>query len=207
LFFEFVIFNIIKFINTHTFERVVVGGFSTGAALALDLASRIDRIEGVFAVCPPRRLKDLSLKKNLAKDLWNRLVERVKGGEIEKKDYIENFPENPIVSYMRNPVEGIREIELFMEILEPRLADIIIPSLVIHSLNDPVAEPEGSKKIFEMIGSKNKTYALLDFDRHGILSGQGSQKVHKIIQNFINNLLDNEKKGGINIDEFSKSHC
>ncbi|QTA81554.1 Serine aminopeptidase, S33-type [Desulfonema limicola] len=172
-------------------EKVVVGGFSTGAALALDLAARIDKIEGVFAVCPPRRLKDPSLKKNLAKDIWNRLFEMVKGGEIEKKDYIENFPENPYVSYLRNPVEGIREIELFMETLEPRLAHINIPSLIIHSLNDPVAEPESSKQIFEMIGSKNKTYALLDFDRHGILSGQGSNKVHKMIKNFINSLLDN----------------
>lgn len=188
-------------------DRVVVGGFSTGAALALDLASRIDRIEGVFAVCPPRRLKDPSLKNNLAKNIWKRLVEKVKGGETEKKDYIENFPENPEISYLRNPVEGIREIELFMETLEPRLAEINIPALVIHSLKDPVAKPEGSKRIFDMIGSKNKTYALFDFEKHGILSGRGSEKVHRIIRDFINNLLVGEKKGGINLDEYSKSTC
>jgi len=43
-------------------KRVIVGGFSTGAGLALDLGARIEGLAGVFAVSPPLRLQDFSAK-------------------------------------------------------------------------------------------------------------------------------------------------
>jgi pimeloyl-ACP methyl ester carboxylesterase len=43
-------------------RRVIVGGFSTGAGLALDLAARIKDLAGVFAVSPPLRLQDFSAR-------------------------------------------------------------------------------------------------------------------------------------------------
>lgn len=170
-------------------RHVVVGGFSTGAALALDLASRNDGIQGVFAVCPPRRLQDPSLKKNLAVDFWNLLVKKVRGDAYREKEFIENQPENPLASYRRNPVSGIREIERLMARLDARLAEIRIPSLVIHSRRDPIALPEESKRIFDLIGAEDKTYTLLNFERHGILSGEGAHRIHRMIGDFIGERL------------------
>ncbi|HIJ41968.1 MAG TPA: alpha/beta fold hydrolase, partial [Deltaproteobacteria bacterium] len=40
-------------------KQVVVGGFSTGAGLALDLAARVSGVKAVFAVSPPLQLQDL----------------------------------------------------------------------------------------------------------------------------------------------------
>ncbi|GBC61080.1 glycerol acyltransferase [Desulfonema ishimotonii] len=166
-------------------KKVFVGGFSTGAALALDLAARVDDIDGVFAVCPPRRLQDPSLRRNLAKDIWARLVDKVRGGEGIREEFIENLPENPHISYSRNPVSGIREVELLIDALEPKLSRIRIPALVIHSRRDPVADWQGSRRIFEMIGSEEKQYVLFNFDRHSILSGRGAHRVHRTIDDFI----------------------
>jgi esterase/lipase len=72
-----------------------------------------------------------------------------------------------------------------MDALEPKLPDLTVPSLVVQSRGDPVVEPKGSRKIFELIGSAEKEYLLFNFDRHGILRGEGSQKVHNSISEFI----------------------
>ena len=165
-------------------KRVVAGGFSTGAGLALDLAVRVTAVSGVFAVSAPLRLRDFSSRFAPAVDMWNRLMERARQAGA-KKEFLENKPENPHINYLRNPISGVVEVERLMDELEPRLAGLILPVLVIQSRGDPVVDPRGSRKIFELIGSADKEYLLFNFDRHGILLGEGAQKVHKAIGEFI----------------------
>jgi esterase/lipase/1-acyl-sn-glycerol-3-phosphate acyltransferase len=169
-------------------EEVVVGGFSTGAGLALDLATRVDDvIKGVFAVSPPLRLQHLSSKFVPAVDVWNRLMDKIHL-EGAKMAFVDNNPENPHINYLRNPVSGVREIERLMDSLEPRLKDLTMPALVVQSQRDPIVDPKGSKRIYDLIGSETKRYILFNFDRHGILLGQGAHKVHKAVGNFIEQL-------------------
>ena len=165
-------------------KHVVAGGFSTGAGLALDLAVRVKAVAGVFAVSAPMRLKDFSTRFAPALDMWNRLMERARQAGA-KKEFVENKPENPHINYSRNPISGVVEVDRLMDDLEPRLADLNVPALVVQSLGDPVVDPKGSRKIFELIGSTDKEYLLFNFDRHGILLGDGAQKVHKAIGEFI----------------------
>ena len=75
-----------------------------------------------------------------------------------------------------------------MDDLEPRLPDLTVPALVVQSLGDPVVDPRGSRKIFDRIGSTEKEYLLFNFDRHGILLGEGALKVHQSIGDFIKRL-------------------
>lgn len=168
-------------------KRVVAGGFSTGAGLALDLAARIDSIAGVFAVCPPMKLQHISTRLVPAVDAWNRLMKKIRL-EGAQKEFVENNPENPQINYLRNPISGVMELERLMEALEPELPGLNMPALIVQSQGDPVVNPEGSKKVFEMLGSKDKEYILLNFDRHGILLGDGAQRVHKVIGDFIGHI-------------------
>jgi esterase/lipase len=170
-------------------KEIVVGGFSTGAGLALDLAARVSDgdVKGVFAVSPPLRLQHLSSKFVPAVDVWNRLMDKVHL-EGEKMVFFENNPENPHINYFRNPVSGVREIERLMESLEPRLPGLKIPALVVQSQRDPTVDPRGSKRIYDLLGSQEKRYILFNFDRHGILLGEGAHKVHKAVGNFIEHL-------------------
>jgi esterase/lipase len=169
-------------------EHVIVGGFSTGAGLALDLAARVNDIKGVFAVCPPMRLQDFSSRFVPAVDAWNRIMERIHIDGV-KKEFVENKPENPHINYLRNPVAGIREIDRLMHRVEPKLPDIQTPALVLQSRGDPVVDPKGSERVFELLGSKDKDYLLFNFDRHGILLGEGAQQVYKAILKFIRRLF------------------
>jgi len=165
-------------------RKVVVGGFSTGAGLALDLALRVKEIAGVFAVSTPLRLKDFAARFAPAVDIWNRLMTKAhqSGAKLE---FVENKPENPHINYLRNPISGVREIERLMDSLEPRLHEIHIPALVIQSSRDPVVDPKGSKRIFDLLGSDDKDYMLVNYERHGILLGAGANRVHQAIAEFV----------------------
>jgi len=141
-------------------------------------------VAGVFAVAAPMRLKDFSSRFAPAVDMWNRLMERARQVGA-KKEFVENRPENPHINYMRNPISGVVELDRLMVDLEPKLPELKVPSLVVQSRGDPVVDPKGSRKIFELIGSIDKEYLLFNFERHGILLGDGAQKVHKAIGEFL----------------------
>ncbi len=174
-------------------RRVVVGGFSNGAGLALEAAARIPMICGVFAVSPPLRLQDFSARFVPAVDIWNRLMKRIHtNGAV--KEFIANAPENRHINYLRNPIAGIRELERLMSKVEECLKDVRVPAVVVQSAGDPVVEPKGSRRVFDLIGSDDKKYMLFNFDRHGILLGEGAAKVHRVIGNFLDDLV-----GGVTV--------
>lgn len=165
-------------------RRVVVGGFSFGGGLALDLAARLPEAAGVFAVCPPLRLQDISSRFAQATVLWNRLMNLAHYKEA-KKEFVEISLEHPHINYSRLPIEGVHELERFMEALVLKLPSIKAPALVVQSMGDPVVNPNGSKQLFEKLGSEVKDYLLFDENRHGILMGKGSEPVHAVIGDFI----------------------
>jgi len=105
-----------------------------------------------------------------------------------KMEFVENRPENPHINYFRNPVSGVLELERLMDAVDDRLSDIRMPALIIQSLGDPVVRPGGSRRAFKRIGSEDKSYMVFNFDRHGILLGKDSEKVHMAILNFIKGL-------------------
>ena len=165
-------------------RKVVAGGFSTGAGLALNLAARVKEVAGVFAVAAPMTLKDFSSKFAPAVDMWNRIMDKTYNVGPQKI-FVENKPENPHINYLRNPISGVRELARLMDDLEPKLSSLNKPTLIIQSRRDPVVDPKGSKKIFELLGAQQKEYLLVNLDRHGILLGKGSQRVHQIIGEFV----------------------
>ena len=167
--------------------RVVVGGFSFGGGLALDCAARIPGLAGVFAVSPPFRLLDLSTRFASALTTWNRLMDTMHWPGAAK-EYIEHIPEQPLINYARVPIAALAELEHFMKDLEPRLADVKAPTLVIQTQGDPVINPEGAAFLFSRIGARLKQYVPLNFKRHGILAGEGSENVHAAIGAFIDKL-------------------
>ena len=165
-------------------RRVIAGGFSTGAGLALDLAQRVPDVEAVFAVSAPLRLQDMAARFVSAVDIWNRFMERFHFDDA-RKEFVDNHPENPQINYHKNPIAGIRELERLMASLEPRLPQISVPALVIQSREDPVVDPRGTEKIFRLLGSTDKQMVMFNFRRHGILLGEGAERVYRTIGDFV----------------------
>jgi len=168
----------------HSCKKNMIGGFSTGAGLALELSTRVNDIEAVFAVAPPMRLKDLGTYFVPAIDTWNAMIKKINLATIAK-EFIENHPENPHINYIRNPIAGIHQLEKLMDQLEPKLKTMQKPTLIVQSRKDPVVNPQGTLKLFNQLGSDCKEYYILDYDRHGILTGEGVRRVYKAIESFI----------------------
>jgi esterase/lipase len=165
-----------------------VGGFSAGAGLALELASRNPKIAGVFSVCPPMRLRNPFFRIAPGIDTLNKSLQKVRMGRVLKR-YVENHPENPDINYRRNPISGVHELGRLMEHVGDRLPQVGMPALVVQSKGDPVVDPHGSKELFEKIGSEDKQYRTFDFKRHGILTGDGSEAVHAEIDRFCSRIF------------------
>ncbi len=172
-------------------EKLVVGGFSTGAGLALDLALRLQGtkggVKGVVAVSPPMKLKDFSTKFIPAMTLWNLIMEKFHVEPV-KKEFVENHPENPHINYTRNPIAGVREIGRLMHGLEDRLKDIKVPALILQSGADPILNISGARSLYDHLGSERKEYHLFNIKRHGILLHEGSERVYDTIGHFIETL-------------------
>jgi len=175
-------------------KRVVLGGFSFGGGVALDCASRVGNAAGVFAVCPPHRLLDISSRFAPAVTVWNRVMDSLRY-QWAKKEFVVTVPERPHINYARLPVSGVRELERFMRDLEPKLSRIAVPVLVLQSEGDPVVDPLGSRRLFEMVGSKQKSYLKFPLERHGILAGPGSEEVLTAISAFIEGILPTPRRG------------
>lgn len=173
-------------------KKVIIGGFSFGGGLALDCAARIPEIAAVFAVSPPMQLHDISSRFAPTLLAWNRLMTLLKS-EQRKKDYVTIYPEHPEINYHRLPIASLVAMNNFMQELESRLQTIKAPTLILQAKGDPVVDPEGSKRLFVRLGSRMKDYLLFDFNRHGILSGQGSEEVHAAISAFIERVQQREK--------------
>jgi esterase/lipase len=171
----------------HLCRHVIAGGFSTGAGLALDLSQRANGLAGVFAISAPLRLQDFSARFVPAVDAWNWFMEKVRLNDA-KKEFVENHPENPHINYHLNPISGVHELERLMADLEPRLKEIDIPALVAQAKGDPVVNPKGAEKIFEQLGSTDKQLLMFNFDRHGILLGEGARKVYEAVWQFVDHL-------------------
>ena len=168
-------------------RRVVLGGFSFGGGVALDCASRVKHAAGVFAVCPPQRLLDISSRFAPAVTVWNRVMDLISYQEA-KKEFVVTMPERPQINYARLPVAGLREMGRFMRDLGPKLSGISVPVQVLQADADPVVDPQGSQRLFEMLGSKEKQYRKFPLQRHGILAGPGSEEVHAAIGSFVDGL-------------------
>lgn len=180
-------------IVANTCRRVVVGGFSNGAALALEAAARMATVSGVFAICPPLKLQNYRARFAPALDMWNRIMAKV-GGDGAIKEFVDNEPEHAHINYFRNPIAGVKELERLITLLEPKLSQIMQPALVVQSLGDPVVDEKGSRRVFERLGSRNKQYVLFDFDRHGIILGPGAAQVHRCVARFLDDLCTHDRQ-------------
>ena len=168
-------------------DRVVVGGMAVGGSLALDLASRVGEVAGVFALCPPLTLHNYSTNFMPGIDVWDRMLNKMKRGGNDSQYF--DFSHGDLhVNYSKNPVAGVKEVGDYLESIEETYASISQPALIIQANNNPVVDPKGSRKIYDSIGSENKEFCLLNYNRHILINGEGAGKVFRKIGTFIGDL-------------------
>lgn len=74
---------------------------------------------------------------------------------------------------LRTGTEVIKTIQK----LPRQMPDINLPILIMHGTADRLTDPEGSRMLYERVGSKDKTLRLYDGFYHEIFSEPGREQV------------------------------
>lgn len=176
-------------------KKILVAGFSTGAGLALQSAILKPRdFEAVIAVSAPLRFKSFSSRFAELLHGFNLLCAFLNMGRLAVK-FMKNDADNPHINYLLCPVSSFVQVKKLMRNVRLRLADIRIPALIIQGRNDPKVDPRSGPAIFKGLGSPQKHFAWIDFNRHGIVLGPVAQDVFNEVASFLDacRLMDSPK--------------
>jgi len=172
----------------HCCEKVLLAGFSSGGLLAMVAAARKrEAPAGLVAINPALRLQAKVASLAPMVDGWNRLLEtfHIHRGHL---DFVENHPEWPTTNYDQNYVHGLLELEKLIGEVVATLPQVTIPSLIVQGDHDPVIDPSGTALAMKLLSSPRKELAMMSFNRHCIVQGEGAQAVFARIAEFIDSI-------------------
>ena len=176
-------------IMKNSVKKIAIGGFSTGAGVALlQAANKPGRYAGVISINAPLKLQNISSKLSSMVVMWNKFISRIrmKKGKME---FVTNTPENPHINYFRNPVSGVNELEKLMKHVEDHLKYVVDPALIIQGSDDPVVNPVSGLEIFERMGTSDKKLIRIYATHHGILRGNEAAEVQKHVNDFLKKIM------------------
>jgi len=158
------------------YDKIIVGGVSFGAQLALILASRYP-VQGVFHVCVPYQLRfpfNLSLLSFTRhfKKYWPKSIPK-----DEKKLREKAF------HYKDMHINGLRIVRDANVEINRTLSDIRCPVITIHSSNDPLSNYKAVKKIEPILQVPYHKEIFHD-KNHNIFFSESRFDVHKKILDF-----------------------
>ena len=172
-------------IMKNSVRKFSICGFSMGGGISLlQAANKPGKFAGVIAINAPLKLKSVASKFAPIVNLWNKLLSKIHVDKV-KMEFVENTPENPEINYVRNPVSGSNELEKLMKQVEDQLRDVKCPALIVQGSDDPVVNPVSGLGIFEKLGTKDKQLLRIYAKHHGILRGEGADKLNAMVLMFL----------------------
>jgi carboxylesterase len=156
-------------------KTVVVMGLSMGSILALQLGIS-SSVDGVVAMAVPYSLS-INLRLRLVRPFlrpisWVWKYYR-KAGHREEQH----------LSYPVNPVRGVAEADSLLALHRRTLPSLKIPTLIVHSRNDPTIPARHAEQIYDLIGSEDKHLQWVD-GGHVIVRDEGRDQVFRAASRF-----------------------
>jgi alpha-beta hydrolase superfamily lysophospholipase len=90
---------------------------------------------------------------------------------------VEMMNHDPLIAHEVQPTKTVAEMVRADERLKKELARITLPILIVHGTADRAAKPSGSKRFYELAGSRDKTLKLYDGYFHDPLADLGKEIV------------------------------
>lgn len=171
------------------YQRIVIIGFSTGAALSLRLAAeQPEGLVGVGACSVPYKFQNKNMIFVPIMHGVNRLVRWLPAFE-GVMPFRENQSEHPDVNYAHMPVRGLYELRQLVGTLDSVLPEVACPVSLLQSTEDPVVKPEGANTIHKMLGTSRKRLTMVNAKRHGIVY-EDIGSTHQVLLDFIDECRD-----------------
>lgn len=169
-------------------SNIVIGGFSTGAGLALYQAiQKPGDFDAVISISAPLKFKGRSADFVELVHAWNRLVCSL-GMSRLAMIYARNHPDNPQINYHRCPIRGIVEVKALMKKVYNGLSLLEIPALIMQGRADPKVDGKSGERIFQRIHSPYAYYREIDFHQHGVIRGPIAREVFGEVEKFLNTI-------------------
>jgi esterase/lipase len=164
-------------------REIVVGGFSFGGIIALDVASKYP-VKGVFNIVTPYEFKwyfNLPLVFLLArvKKYWKKYI-----NEEEERSRKNDFR----YDYMHS--NGVSVIGDGRKNLKKNLTKITCPCLTIHSTNDTFATKRTGESINQSVNSKVKKILLINTSSHNLFFSNKEKILNEEIYKFFRKILN-----------------
>ncbi len=165
-------------------QQVILGGFSAGGLLALEAASMQHDILGCFAISPCLQLQDPSARLVPVVVGWNQIMDTLRLPSAAYRRFT-NDAENPDTNYPINYLSGVHQLERLIQRTRSHLSEVHAPTLILQADHDPIVNPKSAQVVLENIRSEEKELAMMSFNRHVIVRGEGSSVVYERIGDFV----------------------
>lgn len=162
-------------------DKVVVGGESTGALLALRLAYEHRESAAILCYAPALRLKLGRLKLFLLRLLVPFLT------SIPKPPSTDN---NPWQGYSVQPLKGAYQLLRLQKAVLPLLPGIHQSILIMQGRLDPTVHPDAPQIIFDRISSPVKELHWLEQSTHCVILDKERDRAADLTLDFLHRVLD-----------------
>ena len=161
-------------------ERVIAGGESTGALLALYLASEHPEIAAVLAYAPALRL-NLRTRDAVRLRLVAPFVPYLPKGSLDAADLWQGYPVNPL--------RGAVQLLNFERVVRPRLPQISQPILIMQGKLDTTVHASAPQTIYDEVRSAVKELYWLESSAHTVIIDRERELVFGVTARFIERVL------------------
>jgi len=170
----------------HSCAKVIVGGFSAGALLALNRASR-KGVFGAFVLNPAVSLKDYDFYLIPAAYHAAKFMRRV-GRPLHRLEWRELEHNLDDVRASRISLTTMYEWRKLRQVCKRSMPKITVPILVIRAADDPVLSTYSSDRITNNVQSEYKQQVELEFYRRSLFSESQGRKLMSTVIDYLHDL-------------------
>ncbi len=163
-------------------RKVIVGGESTGALVALYLASRDPEISAVLCYAP-------AMKLQMSRADLVRLYLAAPFMFATPKPGIDDDGDETWQGYRVNPLKGIQQLIAFEKAVEERLPRVAQPVLIMQGGRDETIAPESGELIAAGVTSAEIETHLLPESPHVMLLGEDFDEITQKTLAFLGRVL------------------
>jgi carboxylesterase len=161
-------------------QRVVMGGESTGALLALYLASKYPESSGILCYAPALRLMLGHMTNFLLSILTPFVISFPKAPSAD---------DNPWQGYAVWPLKGTIQLRYLQKGIPPLLPQIHQPILILQGRLDPTVHPQSPQIIYDQVSSSIKELHWLEHSTHCVILDKERELAASLTLDFLQRVL------------------
>jgi len=171
------------------YQKVFVSGLSLGGAISLYIAAKNPEIDGIIPISAPITFPNKKIYVIKLLPFLKKLSLRIKNEEKGWEDQ-NALKEHQCYEYFY--IDSIVELERFLQDLNNLLPLVKVPTLLIHSKNDPVVPLSHPKKVLETINTEKKELVIINHGGHIVTEDAGKEEAFEAIKLWLEKLESND---------------